>query len=348
VALVLSFLASYFNPASFWPFWFAAAIFPVLLCWMVFLQVYWLVVLRWPVLIPLLTLAVCYVQINKVVQFRLPSDAMLSQNSITVMSYNVHLFDWYNWRNPWQKHKQILEQIKGATPDILCVQEFFHSPKDGFITLDSIQSQNGLKHFYFEKYVLKRKFTGYGMVIFSKWPILNKGKFNFDNTRGNSAIFADILFRNDTIRVYNLHLESNRFKPEDYAVMKELGEGDAETENTNGLKRIIRRLKVACKARGSQADTVANHIAKCPYPVLVCGDFNDAPSSYTYHKLSNGLVDSFLEKGIGIGQTYIGSAPAFRIDYILHSPNFSANSFETHPEELSDHHAVSSRLQIKM
>jgi endonuclease/exonuclease/phosphatase family metal-dependent hydrolase len=211
--------------------------------------------------------------------------------------------------------------------------------------LDSIVSQNGLKHFYFEKYVLSRPFTGYGIMIFSRWPILNKGRFDFDGTRGNAATYADLLIKEDTIRVYNLHLESNRLKPEDYEFINDVGNGTSELKK-NGWRKLAMRLKNAATIRAKEADTVASHIAQSPYPVIVCGDFNDSPTTYTYNQLSTGLKDAFLQKGVGIGQTYVGTAPSFRIDFILHHPAFQTTSFETHPEELSDHHAISAKIKL--
>ena len=74
-----------------------------------------------------------------------------------------------------------------------------------------------------------------------------------------------------------------------------------------------------------------------PYPIILCGDFNDTPTSYTYKQLSEGLNDSFSNAGLGIGQTYNGKFPTLRIDYILHSPEFELNSFKTTDVNLSDH-----------
>jgi endonuclease/exonuclease/phosphatase family metal-dependent hydrolase len=346
-ALLFSLVCSYISPLEFWPAWFMATGFSVLVGAEIIVLLYWLVIMRWPLLIPVVTLAICLVHINRLAQFRMPlSEAEeRATQGINVMSYNVHLFDWYNWRNPWEKRNKILDQIKDAKPDIICFQEFFNSPKDKFITLDSIIAQNGLKYFHFEKYVLKKPFNGYGMMIFSRWPIVNRGRFEFDGTRGNAATFADVLIKEDTIRIYNLHLESNRLKPEDYEFINDVGKGNSELKK-DGWRNLARRLKNAATVRASEADTVASHIAQSPHPVIVCGDFNDSPTSYTYNHLSTGLKDAFLQKGVGIGQTYVGTAPSFRIDFILHHPGFQTTWFETHPEELSDHHAISARIKL--
>ncbi len=82
-----------------------------------------------------------------------------------------------------------------------------------------------------------------------------------------------------------------------------------------------------------------------PFPILVCGDFNDLPNSYAYQKIAKGLEDSFLKKGNGIGSTFIGKIPFLRIDYILHSHHFETIKINIHPQELSDHKAIESNLR---
>jgi endonuclease/exonuclease/phosphatase family metal-dependent hydrolase len=101
-------------------------------------------------------------------------------------------------------------------------------------------------------------------------------------------------------------------------------------------------LKIAFKKRGMQANIIAKYIAKSPYPVIVCGDFNDTPTSYAYNTIKGTkLKDSFIEKGFGMAKTYNGSMPSFRIDYILSDSTFTTKSFDVmnHVKD-SDHFPV--------
>jgi endonuclease/exonuclease/phosphatase family metal-dependent hydrolase len=104
-------------------------------------------------------------------------------------------------------------------------------------------------------------------------------------------------------------------------------------------------MKLAFIFRAKQARTVAEHIKKCPYPIIVCGDFNDTPLSYTYQILSEQLNDAFSEAGFGISNTYNGFLPLFRIDYVLHSERFKAISYQSEKVAMSDHFPVVAILE---
>jgi endonuclease/exonuclease/phosphatase family metal-dependent hydrolase len=90
-----------------------------------------------------------------------------------------------------------------------------------------------------------------------------------------------------------------------------------------------------------------SHIEKSPYPVIVCGDFNDSPISYCYQSFSDQLIDSFKEAGNGIGSSYAGTMPSYRIDYVFHSDEFKAIRYNTIKDKLSDHYPVTVELAIK-
>ena len=97
-----------------------------------------------------------------------------------------------------------------------------------------------------------------------------------------------------------------------------------------GFFRITSRLKKSFIKRAIEVDVIKEHMNKSPFPIIICGDFNDTPNSYAYKKISHGLKDSFLEQGIGIGSTFLGKIPFLRIDYILHSPRLKTNTFTTY------------------
>ncbi|MBK6345563.1 MAG: endonuclease/exonuclease/phosphatase family protein [Bacteroidales bacterium] len=134
---------------------------------------------------------------------------------------------------------------------------------------------------------------------------------------------------------------------EDYLFVSELtNQAEDQVLFSENSKKILRKFKQAFISRASEAREVAEQIKQSPFPVIVCGDFNDTPSSYTYKKMSEGLSDAFKESGRGFGQTYAGRFPSFRIDYILHDPEMQSSGFRRTRVPLSDHYPVSTYISI--
>jgi endonuclease/exonuclease/phosphatase family metal-dependent hydrolase len=258
------------------------------------------------------------------------------------------LFDLYNWSKNSQSRKNILSSLQELNPDILCLQEFYNSDaKNDFHNIDTILSSFSTKYYHVEYTVTKYKTNHWGIATFSKYPIVNKGKIIFNTYTNNICIYSDILINGDTVRVYNLHLQSISFTKDEYKFVVDVTEGDEAKDEIAFSKSIVKRLRTAFIRRAGQAEKVVASINSCRYPVILCGDFNDTPASYTYRLLSEKLKDSFIEKGTGFGKTYAGKFPQFRIDYILHSKEMKCNSFFRSNETYTDHYPITSYLSFK-
>ena len=277
-------------------------------------------------------------------------DAPGNKTEIQIMSYNVKLFDRYNeiWDHSFVTKDSIFAYLKSEQPDIICFQEFYHQDEPTtFVTKDSILDFLKIKdsHERFRHKVNGRQ--NFGVCMMSKYPMIEKGYIKFNNStdlsRNNFCIYADIKVKRDTIRVYNVHLQSIKLQEEDYTFFNE------DTNAVNNLDRLsmIRKIKNAFPVRANQAEIVTDHIRNSPYPVVVCGDFNDTPLSYCYNQFNSQLTDAFRNSSFGIGQTYTGTLPAGRIDYIFHSPEIGSNSFKIQEKALSDHLAISCKIFIK-
>ena len=94
------------------------------------------------------------------------------------------------------------------------------------------------------------------------------------------------------------------------------------------------------KIQNRQVTKITNLIKASEYPVILCGDFNDPPSSFTYREISNLLNDAFLEKGNGFGFTYAGGLPFLRIDYFMVSEELCISSFQRINNTHSDHYPI--------
>lgn len=257
------------------------------------------------------------------------------------MSYNSMLFDLYNWSKNAQSRNLILNMLAEENPDILCLQEFYNSDAvNDFHNSDTLVHMLNAKNMHCEYTTTLRKVDHWGIATFTRFPVVRKGKIDFNVRSNNICIYTDVLIAKDTVRIYNMHLQSISFSKSDYKFMEAVNtqaEADDEVEHS---KSILRRIKRAFIKRATQADAVADHIKQCPYPVIVCGDFNDTPASYAYRTILGDLKDSFRESGSGFEQTYAGKFPRFRIDYILHGPQYEAINYHKVSETLTDHFPI--------
>jgi endonuclease/exonuclease/phosphatase family metal-dependent hydrolase len=352
ILLLISELASFICPENYWVLAIFGLGFPIAVLINFLFVFYWLITNR--KILSLLSLITILLGANILLGFvqynfntMLPENVKKEHREVKIMSYNVRLFDLYNWWHNLETRSKMFNLLTNENPDIACFQEFFHSDRGQFHNLDTLVQFMNAKNYHVEYTINLRKSDHWGMATFSKYPIVNKGKIEFGGKySNNSCIYSDIKINEDTIRVYNIHLQSINFLKKDYSFMDSLIDKDQDAQ-IKGSKRILKLLRNAYIKRAKQTDMVAEHIRNSPYPVIVCGDFNDPPSSYAYHILSHHLKDAFCESGWGYGQTYIGgSVPSFRIDYILHDKKFKAYEFTTIHKAYSDHYPITCLMDL--
>jgi len=274
------------------------------------------------------------------------NDESTLQKPLRVMSYNTRMFDYYNHSGIDGAPDEVFKFILQQNPDVVCFQEYFTSLKKSEYTPTQVIArfrQYGYRHIEYLK--PRTGNTGYGLATFSKYPITNTGAIRFEKSN-NQAIYSDIDVNGTKVRVFNNHLESIGFKDGDLSVLDTLDFRMNEYQR-RGLRNISQKLTRAFAMRSNQAEALARHITNSPYPVIVCGDFNDTPVSYVYRTMRGSMKDAFREAGVGFGGTYNGRLPSFRIDYIFYSPQFQAYNFKRFPIKYSDHFPIMVTIDLK-
>jgi endonuclease/exonuclease/phosphatase family metal-dependent hydrolase len=263
-----------------------------------------------------------------------------------IVPYNVHsLYEMNKSKGKGRMLSKVTDFLVQMNPDILCVQEFFLRSEDSLKVLQKFTGGLHAGFSFIKNYVeIKDKRKIFAIATFSRYPITAVGHLRISN-RNVFAIFTDLAIGRDTVRVYNIHLESIRFGKNDYSFYAQLTDQGKEPDDNfdlgKGSFKIFSKLKKAFVIRANQADILKENIDRSPYPVIICGDFNDTPASYTYHRMTSGYHDSFCKAGTGfLGSTYTGNFPSFRIDYILYNDAFSAFNYNKSSIDLSDHYPV--------
>jgi endonuclease/exonuclease/phosphatase family metal-dependent hydrolase len=350
-SLLLAFLASYISPAKLWWLAYFGLAFEILFIVNLLFVSYWLLSKSRRFVLSLFLVLVGFSKFLGIIQYNFGTGNEEEQKAngyIKVMTFNVRLFDLYNWFHNKETREKIFEFLKKESPDIICIQEFYTSDKKdpAFRNEDALHENLKAQFSQLEYTVTMKETDHWGMATYSKYPIINKSSKRFAKKGGSIFIISDIKIGNDTIRVFNTHLQSIHFGWSDYKFIQNINNDEVEQDEIKGGLKILRRLKKAFVKRASQVETLRDSISKSPYPVLVCGDFNDTPSSYTYAVIAGNLKDAFRESGRGAGKTYAGPFPSFRIDYILHDKKITSDCYRTVKEKLSDHYPVACLIKV--
>jgi len=335
-ALVGSYLSQYIPPDTWWTPSLLALTYPYLLLVNILFVVVWLLIkpryALWPFLCIILGWGI-------MVRFIQISGKESNDTDIRLVSYNVKNFAGQGKNSSRELANVIKSFLKQDEPDIICLQEVrLHSNKV-FNLEETKREFSQIRHY---QYASVGKTLG--SVTMTRFPIVKMEEIRFENS-GNIAICTDIVCNNKTIRVFNVHLQSYKIDPEQYEIID--SPIISEKKDIKELKELARKYKKAMEKRAVQARIIRKKIKESPYPVIVCGDFNDTPSSYAYHTTKGRLRDAFVRSGKGIGLTYVGKLPSFRIDYILYSRSLKSYNFRIHRIPYSDHLPISCCLKLK-
>lgn len=319
---ILGYILPYMAPKLFPIFSVLTLILPtVLLINLVFI-IYWLFQLKKQVFLSLVVFLIGYTfftKFYKITGKNLPEE----EGDFTVLSYNVRLFNLFDWIKNDNVAENIKRFVEEHQPDIICFQEYSKSADFEF------------DDYKFRHIVMHGNKIKSGQAIFSKFRIIDEGEIQLPNS-DNNVVYADIVKDKDTIRVYSIHLQSINISPQ-------INEPIDESKS----KMIFRRLSEAFKDQQLQSELILAHMEDFKGKKIVAGDMNNTAFSYTYKNVKSDMKDTFVEAGKGFGQTYNYKYYPARIDYILVDDIFEVKEFKTFNDfNNSDHFPIMTRLRI--
>ena len=341
-----------FDPVTFWFLgFFALAAFYFLLLLLLFF-LFWLFAKPVFALISTVAILASWAPLQNLVQLRMSPNFIMKKHPahLRVMSWNVEHFEIIEHKKHPEKKQAMINMIRAYNPDIACFQEMVGSEDDSNAInyVPTLMKQLGFSEYHYA-FNPKLDFDNehhFGIIIFSKYPLVKKHNVSYPPFDYNSIFqYADVVKDGDTIRLINFHLQSLRFDKENLDYINKPTVNDGKVLNKS--RNIIAKFKRGFLRRADQSNRVATSVAESPYPVIVCGDFNDVPNSYAYHTIGRNMNNAFREKGTGIGRTFSGISPTLRIDNIFSSQHFNIEQFVRIKKNLSDHYPLVTDLFLK-
>ena len=291
--------------------------------------IYWILQLKRQMILSGIVLVLGITFVNKFYKFS-TTEQLREEKDFVVMSYNVRLFNLFQWIERESVKDEMKAFIDEQNPDILCIQEYS-------------ETANVDLRVYKHKFIfMQGNKIKTGQAIFSKFPIIDQGNIEFPES-DNLIVYADIRKGSDTIRVYNMHLQSIKISP-DVSEMQE----HVETIDQQKSQMVFKRIGQAFTKQQLQAEILMKHKKECKFPMIICGDMNNSAFSYVYRSIKGNLNDCFEEAGKGFGETYNFKYYPARIDYIFADKSMKVKSFQNFPQfKNSDHYPIVTRLMIE-
>jgi len=331
---LFAYASPHIDPSNTYFFSFFGLVYPFLLLLNVLFVFIWLFFKKSYTLVSIITLLVGYSYVFSFVKLDKPKEPNKVTNKLEVLSFNLQKVHSIRNRNGTinEKAKTNFVQflLDNTNIGILCAQE---TSSTGFnLIKEELKYPHDIRS--------KEK----GVNIFSIYPIIDQGEVDLNSDKTSSAIWADLNIHNDTIRIYNVHLHSNKISKPAEEMMQD---ADLQSSKTwKSIRGILANYKNSTIMRTKQAKVIVEHTSKSPYPTIICGDFNDTPLSYVYNILAKNKTDSFKQSGSGIGTTYAGIIPALRIDYILADERLDIVRHSVLRENYSDHYPISVEIVL--
>src|SRR6218665_3291441 len=313
IAVALFFLLScynyWFNPQKFWFISLLALVSFYFLLLLLLFIFFWLVVKPKYTLIGIVAMLLAWMPLRQLVKLRVSHDFEIKKSPATlrIMSWNVEHFKIAEHKTHREKKLQMLALINHYNPDVACFQEMVASDKnpEAINNLEGFLTELNMPYYYYS-YNQKLDFDKdhrFGIIILSKYPLVNKMTISYNPNDYNSIFqYVDLKKGNDTFRIFNLHLQSMKFTDDNLRYLD-----DPEMDNKTDIKKslsILSKLRMGLIKRKGQSEHLKKEMNQSPYPLVACGDFNDVPNSYAYKTIGAGLNNAFAEKGSGIGRTF--------------------------------------------
>lgn len=329
VALLLSTMAGRLAPHQFPKISILSyGYFPLLLVNLIFIII-WLCLSRWEFLLSTATIVLRWSFVPLFFQVGGTTDADPTDHTLKVMTFNAHGFEGLDEDTLMTRDSGLVmfyQILRDEDPDVFCLQECFATSSNRL--RDSLQQYG---------YIHQHGMHGSGrvspVVIFSKYPF--DQVFYADKS---SKLYADLTKNGHSVRICAVHLDSYQLDVDDLHELEKISHAELDKSSA---RRILNKFKETTQTHEQEwNDQLKPLIEKTTIPLIIAGDFNDTPASYIYQQITRHLQDPYVEQGRGIGTTYHGPYPAYRIDYIFHSSQLQTMSYKRVKTNISDHYPI--------
>lgn len=280
---------------------------------------YWLLRRRWLVcLLPLAALGWNGSYVSAMVQ---PPRLKNTSEAADLRVATLNAFNFDLGESRYRTAHSVAQLMARNDVDVLCLQEF---PVFADTPVDSLLG-------FFTPHFPYSVQDGWEAVV-SRYPIVNHRYAQFADS-WNAYLWTDLAIGDDTVRIISVHLQTTGI-----AALRASYRKDHDREAP--VEKLLGEVERNSRIRARQVHELEQLIDSARGPLILAGDFNDTPSSYTYRRIARRLRDGFRAAGHGYGSTFRHLGGVLRIDYLFSNDSLRCVGYRTLPDAVSDHRAV--------
>ncbi len=348
LGLIFSAYAGYIDPRTWGPASLVVFTFPAWLAMAVLAVIVDLMWWRRTSVVPILAMICCAGAITDFFPLNMPHGEMSEaqrKRAFKVLTYNVLAFSDISGEAPVDYNRQI-DYILREDADVVCIQEAYTVGPWEPVKVTKAQSDSIHRKYpyvYFSNDIL---------CLLSKYPA-EALPIDFANSPGFGSIAGWRIYVDDkVVNVFNVHLRSLFFEPEDKELFRNVAHLDSidRSDLSRMRSQVLSKVVAAARARAGQVDDLQRYVRRFGgRNALICGDFNDPVGCYALRTLcaDDHFRQAYADAAFGPTITYNANAFYFRIDHILYRGCFKPWSVHRGSLRASDHYPLSATFLLE-
>lgn len=292
----------------------------------------------------IVTIILCLTPLSTAFPIATPRSPEGEGQTFKIISWNVlHTRDL---RQPDYPGNRALEYLIASDADIVCLAEV-----RTFSDTELPNLSEGLRDSLFSAYPYRAGLESTDLKVLSKYPVKRIDRISFNEFNFARFDFFLVNFPHDRELVVGMaHLYSYGLSEEERQVVTEINSMESAKSSMAEFKGSIRdKLRNAFRQRAIDAKILRENLddISLDIPLVVCGDFNDVPVSWTYNMVKgDDMKDAYAETNFGPAVTYNLHAFYFHIDQMLYRGPLRALDVRVGKINSSDHYPLIGEFQF--
>lgn len=300
----------------------------------------WLMNKSWLIAgIGILMLIICWTPVHMNFPFNTSKKPADNAVTFTLLTWNVAHGE--DFTKPDASFNRTFHTILEKDADIVCLQEM--------ISFTPSEIPNMTQELYdsiCSRYPYREKYNAHDVQIFSKYPFTRLPQAE-DHYYPN-ARFARFKIKGHPFMLCNVHLTSYAIDPKDQTVISGIRSPQGLEHSLKNFKNTLyHKLSKSFPLRSGVTKNLLWNIREYQGPVIVCGDFNDVPASWTYRLfIKDGFRDAYADTNPFCTATFYNNFLFFHIDQIMYRGMIRPLWVDRIDVRSSDHYGLISEFEF--